>query len=290
MKAYIRGIAAALMAAILLSLCMTPRVFATEELRGSRNDALEAVESSPMSAEPVIGTPFNAVEKELPEQEFPEPDLASTEEELLAWLEAHKNREGTLKLTADIYFDDLEYQYGFAKNVTIDTGEFSIIATGQVYLWCPGLTIRGQGGENGVLRAAEGSALSIGYITVQAEAGVAAFQEEGAGLAVTQCKLAENAVHYADTPYVWEWKPMLAVVKQGQTAADVLPETAEAYDVNRMGQLNKEKVPVIWELPGHEDSQEQRLRFKAVGNAPGFAYDIEPVCTVAYDDYPLTFL
>ena len=91
---------------------MTPRVFATEELRGSRNDALEAVESSPMSAEPVIGTPFNAVEKELPEQEFPEPDLASTEEELLAWLEAHKNREGTLKLTADIYFDDLEYQYG----------------------------------------------------------------------------------------------------------------------------------------------------------------------------------
>lgn len=327
MKLYFRWIASVLAAAILLSLCMTPSVFAMEELGGSivqlsaatPSDASEEVTQKPssMSAEavtppepatppeavadnmpmeqepsgdagfmePVISTPFNAIGYLLPE-----PDLASTGEELLAWLEEHKNSEGTLKLTADVYFDDFVYVNIFTKNVTIDTGEFSIIFTGWVEFLCPGLTIQGHGGENGVLRAAKGSTLSIGHMIVKAEEGVAVFQEEGAGLVMTECNLDENAVHYAETPFVWEWKTMVAVAKPGQNAADVLPKMAEAYDVNWRGQMSKEKVPVIWELAGHETSQEQRLRFEAVGSTPGFAYSSAPVCTVVYDDFPLTFL
>lgn len=341
MKKIYKGAVFALTAEILLSLCLTPTVFATEEPPGgtlsaesavetelteekygrstatpsdaqeegslqpdhSDNDELSSKPTKPSETpddgtaaetepeedgaiiEPVTATPSEAVEFVLPE-----PDTATTAEELLEWLQEHENSEGTLMLTADIFLDDLLYIKNSTKKITIDTGEFSIVAMGEVELAHFGLTVRGLGGEKGVFRAAEGGRLSLSHLTMEAEEGFAVYQEEGAGLVITQCALEESAVHYAETPFVWAWSFSLAVVGPGQTAADVLPETAEAAGVNRLGKMSREKVPVVWELAGHESSEEQRLRFNAVGSTPGFAHDSAPVCTVVYDDFPLTFL
>ena len=272
-----------------------------EQPAATPSDAVEEEEllvATPSDAveeeELLVATPSDAVEvKSLmnaPPKTVPEPDTAATAEELLEWLQEHENSEGTLRLTADIFLDDLFYMENPRKNITIEAGEFAIIATGKVDFWRGGLTVRGQGGERGVFRAAKGGRLSIGYMTIEAEEGFAVFQEEGAGLQVLQCVVEESAVHYSETPFVWRWKPLQVVVKPGQTAADLLPQTVKAYDVNRLGQMNPEEVPVVWELAEHESSEEQRLRFDAVGSAPGFTYGSPPVCTVIYDDYPLTFL
>lgn len=217
-------------------------------------------------------------------------DTAATAEELLAWLDAHKSGSGTLELTADIYMEDFSFMNNRSKELTIDTKEYSIIFTGEAYFWCSRLTIRGQGGDKGVLRVAAGGALSMGYMTVEAAAQNAVFQEEGAGLIINECSLDENSIHFAQTPFVWSYIPALAIVEPEQTVTGALPETVKVYGVNRLGKMDKtDYVPVTWALAEHESSQEKHLRFDMEGVSPGIAFLKPPVCTVVYNDYLLTF-
>ena len=130
----------------------------------------------------------------------------------------------------------------------------------------------------------------MGYMTVEAAAQNAVFQEEGAGLIINECSLDENSTHFAQTPFVWSYVPALAIVEPEQTVTGALPETVKVYGVNRLGKMDKtDYVPVTWALGGHESSQEKRRRFDMEGVSPGIAFLKPPVCTVVYNDYLLTF-
>lgn len=272
MKTFYKGIVFALTAAILFSLCLTPTAFATEELPDG-GDAAIAFKA----------TPTIAVE-----------DTVSTGEELKAWLVSHEDTGGAVKLTEDISLSDFYYARSRnAEAVTIDTGEFSIIASGYVYLQATSpLTIRGIGGEQGVLRSSgQGNMLHLYGLALKAEDGNAVFQEEGTGFILENTAVSGD-VHYAQQPFVTEWKPVLVVVERGKTLdAGLLPATLSAR-VNHQGQVTPfyQEVPITWDLAGHEEEQKLRRRFSASGVFENIASQNAPRCTVAYDDFPLTFL
>ena len=344
MKTIYKGIVSALTAAILLSLCLTPTVFATEEPSGSGDVPIESAVETELAEEkpePSTATPSDALEKEETPQPnhsdhdelvspptkpavTPEPpedgtatpsdaeevekdvellmttpsnaveDTVSTGEELMEWLSGHKDTGGAVKLAGDISLGDFYYARDRgAEPVTIDTGTCSITANGYVYLQATSpLTIRGVGGEQGVLRSSGGgSLLHLNGLVLEAENGFAIFQEEGAGF-ITENTSVSGDVHYAKQPFVCEWKPALTVVERGKTLdAGMLPATLSAR-VNRQGQVTQfyEEVPVMWDAAGHEEDQELRLRFTVPGVFEDMASQDAPVCTVVYDDFPLTFL
>lgn len=277
-------------------------VTAATELSGNdpkvSSDAAGSSTDKPESLSDAAETSTDAAESNLPDgTETPltemlsacGTDTAATQEELLAWLEEHQSSEGTLKLTADISLGTLSYQRRLsAAPATIDTGEYSLTAAGDVELYGCGLTIRGKGGERGVLRAKAGGRLMIGYMSVVSDEGFAVFQEEGAGFVAEECVLDDSDIHYAKTPFVWSLESAFALAEPGQTAADVLPDTIRVR-MNKFGKLTYEETSVSWKLAGHESAERLRSRFTVTGeveNLPSF--DI-PVCTVAYNDYPLTF-
>lgn len=344
MKTIYKGIVSALTAAILLSLCLTPTVFATEEPSGGGDVPIESAVETELAEEkpePSTATPSDALEKEETRQPdhsdhdglvspptkpavTPEPpedgtatpsdaeevekdvellmttpsnaveDTVSTGEELMEWLSGHKDTGGAVKLAGDISLGDFYYARDRgAEPVTIDTGTCSITANGYVYLQATSpLTIRGVGGEQGVLRSSGGgSLLHLNGLVLEAENGFAIFQEEGAGF-ITENTSVSGDAHYAKQPFVCEWKPALTVVERGKTLdAGMLPATLSAR-VNRQGQVTQfyEEVPVMWDAAGHEEDQELRLRFTVPGVFEDMASQDAPVCTVVYDDFPLTFL
>ena len=101
MKTVYKGMVSALTAAILLSLCLTPIAFATEEPSAATlSDAEEAelpaatpsdAEEMEEEVELLTATPSNAVA-----------DTVSTGEELMEWLSGHKDTGGTVELADDI--------------------------------------------------------------------------------------------------------------------------------------------------------------------------------------------
>lgn len=289
MKTVYKGIVFALTAAILLSLCFTPTVFATEELPAAtpsdaeKEELLPATPSNAEKAELLTATSSNAVE-----------DTVSTGEELMEWLSGHKDTGGAVKLTADISLGDFYYARNRgAAAITVDTGVFSIRVNGYVYLQATSpFLIRGVGGEQGVLRTSgAGSMLHLNVLALEAEKGYAVFQEEGTGFILENTSVSGD-VHYADQPFVWEWEPGLAVAARGENLeAGMLPATLSVC-VNRQGQNTYpyEKVPVTWDLSGHEEDRKLRRRFTVSGVFEDMASQNAPVCTVVYDDFPLTFL
>lgn len=306
MKTRFKGIAFALTAAILFSLCLTPEAFATEEsFAAASSDAegirekVELLTATPSNAEKVkafTATPSNA-EKVKAFTATPSDaveDTVSTGEELMEWLSGHKDTGGAVKLADDIFISDFYYARDRgAAAVTVDTGSFSITADGYVYLQATSpLMIRGLGGEKGVLRSSgEGSMLHLNGLVLGAENGFAVFQEEGTGFIVENTSISGDA-HYAKQPFVCEWKPVLTVVNRGK-ALDVgmLPSTLSAR-VNRQGQVTDyyEEVPVTWEPAGYGEDQKLRRRFTMPGVFGEMASQTVPVCVVVYDDFPLTFL
>lgn len=277
-----KGLAFVLSIIYLFTLCLTPAVFATERQRSPVRDAIA---SSPEASPPETTLPDG--DTSLPEQEA---DTAATGEELLDWLYENEDVGGTLTLTEDIFLQDVSYTgYQGAPPITIDTGEFSIRATRDVAIISNSLTIRGSGDGQGVLRACTGGKLALSYLTVEADEGLAIFQEEGAGFASDNCTI-KGDIRYADAPFAWRWKQGLAVVKPDGLAADSMPASLEVL-VNRNGGTGSwEEIPVTWELEGHEDAQKGRQRFTVRGTLKGMMSATAPACTVVYDDYPLTFL
>lgn len=232
---------------------------------------------------------FSIGEESLPTEEISEnmEETAATADELIQWLNLHKDNRGSLKLSANIELGDFSYIRYSEEPIQIDTGEFTIIAAGNVELLCTGLTLRGQGGENGVLRSAQGGRLSLSQLTVEAENGYPVYQEEGSGLVDDECTI-NGESYYAKTPFVWDWEPGIAIVSPGEKAHEVLPGSALGR-VNRQGDITREEVSVNWDLVGMEDYEEARLRFDVSGSNPGYAGPGKPLCTVVYDDFPLTF-
>lgn len=218
-------------------------------------------------------------------------DSVSTGAALTEWLEAHRNTGGTVKLSDHVILDG-EYIFcpdGMNRpDIIVDTGQYTITVTGEIeFLSDYHLTFSGQPDGNCIFYVAEKAMLSMTGITV--ESGQYTFwQEEGAGLVIDGCRIT-GAVHYAELPFVIDWESVCIVVEKEQTLSDVLPEAINC-SVNRQGEVShNEPVPVSWDLAECETQQEQRKRMRLQGSFVQAASAGEAVCTVAYNDYPLTF-
>lgn len=230
-----------------------------------------------------------------------EPDTVSTADEFKAWLESHKNGGGSVKLTNDIVLKEF---YFFAPNganlpdIIVDTDTYTITAAGNISFFSDGhLIFRGKAGDGGIFRARRGGMLTLDGVIVEGSAEgtdtlYAVWQEEGAGLLLgntfVECRVS-GEIHYADMPFVTESASACVVVEKEQSAAGLLP-TQIKCNVNYQGQIRyNEPMPVAWDFAGTEEHQEKRRRFQVQGFSSQAVFEVPPVCTVVYNDYPLTF-
>lgn len=231
-----------------------------------------------------------------------EQEAVATGQELVSWMEAHKTTGGTVTLTEDITLEDMWYfvpDRAGRPDLTVDTAGHSITVRGEIsFLSDHHLTFRRPEGGKPVFHVKKRGLLSLegtdigeektDQAAAAEEGNDALVQDEGAGLLVTDCAVS-GKICYAQTPFVRYNSPVTVVAEPGQTAADVIPQ-AIASQVIREGKVfYDENVPVSWELSGTEKLQQDRRRFTVRGSFPGAACITEPVCTVAYNDFPLTF-
>ncbi len=221
-----------------------------------------------------------------------ESETVSTGGALMDWLESHKNTGGTVRLTDHVVLDGAHTFCTGGLNgseLVVDTDQYTITVTGEIEFLSNGrLTFSGEPGGQGVFYVAEKGVLSLYGISVKSD-HCALWQEEGAGLEVSECVISGDT-HYAHMPFVMYYNDSLcAVVEKGQTVNDALPTQINCR-VNKQGQLfSNEPVALSWNLEGTERQQEERRRFEVQGSFSG-AESTEPVrCTVVYNDYPLTF-
>lgn len=222
-------------------------------------------------------------------------DILSTGRELMNWLEAHKYTGGRACLGDHIV---LEESYIFmprpnSSALVVETGSYSILVNSDIEFWSDGqLTFQGSGGQC-LFRVKKGGSLLLDGVNVDCPSGgYSLWQEEGAGLIVADTfakgRISGN-IHYAEKPFVTEAENVCVIVKQGESVYDNLPTEIKCR-VSKQGQcLFNEPVVVSWELAGTEKQQEERIRFQVEGCFPEAESGVLPVCTVVYDDYPLTF-
>lgn len=215
----------------------------------------------------------------------------STGQALIEWLESHKDTGGTVKLADNVVLDG-DYSYcpnGMNRpDVFVDTDKYVITVTGEIEFFSDNhLIFSGQPEGKSIFHVAEKGMLSMQGAAVES-GQCALWQEEGAGLVVDGCHIS-GSIHYADTPFVTYKESICVVVEKGQTVNDVLPAQIRC-DVNSQGQVShNELLPLSWNLKGTEQQQEERRRFQMQGSFL-HASSAEPaLCTVAYNDYPLTF-
>ena len=219
-------------------------------------------------------------------------ESVSTGPAFIDWLESHKYTGGTVKLADHIVLDgDYSFYPGMPDmpEILVDTDRYTITVTGEIGLSGDhNLLFSGHPDGKSLFHVVEKGLLSMQGVAVESGHG-AAWQEEGAGLVLSDCRIS-GSVHYADTPFVMYFRDdICAVVEKGQTINEALPARINCT-VNYQGRLgNDEKVPVSWHLEGTEKQQEERRRFRVQGSFSGAA-SVEPAsCTVVYNDYPLTF-
>ncbi len=215
----------------------------------------------------------------------------STGAALIEWLESHKDIGGAVKLADNVVLDE---DYCFCPNgmnkspVFVDTDKYTITVTGEIELLSDNhLTFLGEPDDKSIFYVTENGMLSMLGIVVES-GQCALWQEEGAGLVIDDCHIS-GSVHYAETPFVVDMNSACVVVEKGQTVNDVLPEGVTCT-VNRQGQVSHgELVPLSWNLEGTKAQQEKRQRFQIQGSFLDVASAEPALCTVAYNDYPLTF-
>lgn len=243
-----------------------------------------------------------ATENELQE------DTVSTGPELVSWMESHIGIGGTVSLAADITLSDTWYFVPHRRQpaIIVDTNGFSITVTGEItFLSDDRLTFYGTPDEKGVFRVAAGGLLFMEGIAIEEKAAVPAeaektaggtketggyvlVQEEGAGLVVQNCTISGD-IRYAQMPLVIYNTPVTAVASSGQEAVDVLPSVIVSQVIRNGQKYFGEEIPVTWETAGTEKAQQERRRFTVQGTFQGAASLEPPVCTVVYNDAPLTF-
>lgn len=219
-------------------------------------------------------------------------ELVSSGQALIDWLESHKYTGGTVKLADHIVLDgDYSFYPGMTNmsDILVDTDRYTITVTGQIEISGDHhLLFAGQSNDKAVFYVAENGLLSMQGTAVDSDC-YAAWQEEGAGLVITDCHIS-GSVHYADTPFIMYFRnDICAVVEKGQTINEALPAQINCR-VNRQGRMSNDvRVPVSWNLEGTGALQRARRRFKLQGSFLQAA-SMEPAsCTVVYNDYPLTF-
>lgn len=227
-------------------------------------------------------------------------DIVSTADEFTEWLESHRSNGGRVRLTNHIVLREFYYFSPVAANrpdIFVDTDRYTITAAGKITFLSDGhLIFQGKAGSQGIFRAMKGSLLTLDGVIVENRAqtsdSYAVWQEEGAGLVVGGTYVESRItgeIHYAAAPFVTKTDPVCVVVEKGQTAESLLPGQIKG-SINRQGHIQDNvQIPVSWDLTGTEGQQEKRLRFQVRGTSLEAVFDVPPVCTVVYNDYPLTF-
>lgn len=239
-------------------------------------------------------------ENTLPDATTAEPDCISSAAELTGWLNSHMYSGGRASLTENITFDS-PYNFVPYPNLPplfVETGGHSIFVRADVELWSDGhFTFSGTGSAQGIFHVEKGCSLLLDGVTVETPAESDAslytlWQEEGASLTVGNTfapSLIKGNIHYADTPFVTDTDPVCVVVEQGQLLDEKLPAVINCR-VNYQGTyLYHEPVAVVWDITDTQKQQNERQRFQAQGVFPKACSNENPVCTVVYHDYPLTF-
>lgn len=249
-------------------------------------------ESVAESAEPEQTMESAAVSAQPKQAAEPAPDLVSTGSALIDWLESHKNTGGTVRLSDHVSLDG---DYTFCPDginmpaVVVDTGQYTITVAGEIeFLSDQHLFFAGQPDGKGIFYVKEQGVLSMTGVTVES-GQCALWQEEGAGLVVDDCCISGN-IHYADIPFVMNhsYSSVCVVLGKGQTLGDMLPASIDC-EINRQGQVSYEPAAVAWNLEGTKEQQERRCRFQLQGSFVQASCVEPPLCTVVYNDYPLTF-
>lgn len=232
--------------------------------------------------------------------EDPEYETVSTADEFTKWLDSHRNNGGRVRLTNDIVLREFYFFSPAAADrpdIFVDTDSYTITAAGKITFLSDGhLIFQGKAGNRGILRAAKGSLLTLDGVIVEDNAQIsdsyAVWQEEGAGIVVGKTYVESRItgdIHYADIPFVTQTDSICVVVEKGQSVDGLLPDRIKCR-VNRQGRIEDNvQIPVSWDFTGTERQQEKRLRFQIRGTSSEAVFDVPPVCTVVYNDYPLTF-
>lgn len=226
-------------------------------------------------------------------------DTVSTGPELVSWMESHIGLGGTVSLAADITLSDTWYFVPHRRQpaIIVDTNGFSITVTGEItFLSDDRLTFYGTPDEKGVFRVAAGGLLFMEGCAIEEKAagstkdagGYVLVQEEGAGLVVQNCTISGD-IRYAKMPLVIYNTSVTAVASPGQEAVDVLPSVIVSQVIRNGQKYFGEEIPVTWETAGTEKVQQERRRFTVQGTFQGAVSLEPPVCTVVYNDAPLTF-
>lgn len=232
--------------------------------------------------------------------EDPEYETVSTADEFTKWLDSHRSNGGRVRLTKDIVLREFYFFSPAAADrpdIFVDTDSYTITAAGKITFLSDGhLIFQGKAGNRGILRAAKGSLLTLDGVIVEDNAQIsdsyAVWQEEGAGIVVGKTYVESRItgdIHYADIPFVTQTDSICVVVEKGQSVDGLLPDRIKCR-VNRQGRIEDNvQIPVSWDFTGTERQQEKRLRFQIRGTSSEAVFDVPPVCTVVYNDYPLTF-
>lgn len=251
---------------------------------------------SETEAEPATSLMTASVSDAQPE---PEPDGISSAAELAAWLQSHLYTGGRAKLTDDIVMDTSYVFVPYPKlpPLFVETGSHTIFVRADVEFWSDGrLTFSGEGGGQGMFHVEQGSMLLLDGVTVETAddngSQYALWQEDGASLILgntfAPCLVLGN-VHYSDMPFVLGVENACVVVEKGQLLDGLLPETVSCRVNYRGDVLEHEPMVVSWYTEGTGRQQAERLRFQLQGAFLQAASEVEPICTVVYNDYPLTF-
>ena len=132
---------------------------------------------------------------------------AGTFKEMKSWLSDYCYIGGTLRLTDDIVIDEpFDYADGktlrLLRPITIEAGEYQLKIRSQVYLsWCNyRLTIRGDGGEKGLILIEPEGELYLSMLKIETESGIAVHQMDGAILELDQTErfqvIIEGGIRY----------------------------------------------------------------------------------------------
>lgn len=209
-------------------------------------------------------------------------DTAGSFAELTAWLDSHKKVGGTLQLENDIVIEADQF-YSFSGWVGyptsyIETGEYSIYVSGMLELY-PYISIRGVGGENGVIHVEQGGLLMSGVPIIATE-GCAIYQEEGAFLDIS-AEYVEGDIHFAEKPVAWPASdvaeyygnfkdtPIVVLPADEEITEASFPKTTPAYICVNGGYYYVMKdTPVIWDLEQYAESLEKRQRVLVTGEFP----------------------
>lgn len=264
------------------------------------------ISENTLPAEPAVSentltaAPTTVSDNALPASPTTESDCISSAAELTDWLHSHMYSGGRARLTGNI---TMESSYAFIPYpnmppLFVETDGYTIFVCTDVELWSDGrLTFSGTGNAQGVFHVEKGGSLLLDGVNVESAAKdsdsqYTLWQEEGASLAVGQTfasGLIEGNIHYADTPFVTHTTPVCVVVEQGQFLDGLLPEQVMCR-VNYQGAfLEHEPIAVSWNMADTRKQQDARQRFQAQGTFSQAQSGTQPVCTVVYNDYPLTF-